>query len=681
MNINWLSDILNILKEDDESIKRKKERNLFEKEFWKRRISKYDEEFIEKIVDYWFDNFMKKYSELWMSYKNHNLKVIFHNSFDLTKEEISFNEEYEKFSNEYWERFLNSKEKTMKRLCSYWFENFKNKLKEKYWIDENEYRLSRILYFFTLTKEEFEYQTLCLNYHEFFWNKFSLLDSKSKEEIINMYEDPKDFYEKIKKNWIRVSKNSNLYYDVFLLSLLNKEECEIEIEKRYNYEKFKKEYWYYFSSLKEERRNELSLFWYKNFLKEVKKREWLKWKDFSITRNFYNKTEEDYKEYLMYKESVDFWINLMKFNKEKIELVKSTWISNLMNIVNRRWLSSYDRWIHIIICELMYWLRINNEKDKYICHNCWYKKRLSILTEQRMCYWDPNKICERCFPKNYTVSSFWERELFEFIHENFTWKIISWSRVIEDSKWNKWKREIDIHLIHKNIWFEYNWTYFHWTELSKKRDFEKLEQAKKQWIKIYTVNEKDWKEDKENEKRRIINILKKEWIFSPRNINEISKIKSQRKFKDLNYTLSQLDNEFEIERFKEFFWNEIIENLSDEFKDELKLFWFHEVEIRMKNRKISKEFINLDFEKHLRRYVLIDNKNYEFNKEVDKFIKEFWKDFQDLNMFHKEKLVYFWFEDFVKSLKELNWDYSDLRNAYTKITRRLYKDVASKELI
>lgn len=279
-----------------------------------------------------------------------------------------------------------------------------------------------------------------------------------------------------------------------------------------------------------------------------------------------------------------------------------------------------------------------------------------------------------CFPINYSISSFWERELFEFIYENFTWKIISWSRILWDEK-NKYKKEIDIHLIHKNIWFEYNWSYWHWSEESIKRDNEKIEMSKRQWIKLYIVKEEDWKWNKQKEKERVIQILKNEWIYSPRNIKEIDLVKNQEKFQWLWFHINQLDKEYEVERFINLFWKNIIDNQDFSLIEELKNIWFYEFEERMKSRNISKDSLIKDFNKNSKRYILTEFNEYSFNLEEDKFISKFWEEYEKLTMMNKEKLVFFWFEDFLEEINKLNWDYKNLMNAYTKINRNIYKKI------
>lgn len=589
----------------------------------------------------------------------------------MDEEEYKKNIEYQKFSNEFWSSFDNSKERIQNKLIEYWFDNFQRKLEEKNWLKEKWYRLSWILERIEMAKEEVEFEEYIQNYKKFFKNQFSCLKMNDKKLIINKFQDPFSLSLEFEKKWIDLDYFDNIL-EAFVLLSLEQSDITKEMNIRKNYRKFKDEFWFQFTSSKNVK--ELLEFWFHKFIKEIEKRNWLKWiKDFNILRKFFDKNKEEFEEFKLFEKCTELWILIEQFSKDKIKIIKNFWIDNILEIIKKRWLDDYKRWIHIVILEILTWRKINNEWCFYLCENCWYKWELSTLIEQRMRIKN-SLICERCFPINWTKSSCWEREVFEFIFENFSWKMISWSRVIENDNLNNWKKEIDIHLVHKNIWFEYNWTYWHSSEEAKIKDQEKIEQAKKQWITIYTIKEEDWVHKNENEKKRIIEILKKEWIYSPRNKEEINFIKNQEKFKDLWYILSQLDNEYEIERLSEFFWKEEIDKLSFWEKEELKIFWYHEIIERMKRRNIKKDFILQNLWRNLRRYVLTNFNEYSFNLEDDKFIKHFWDEYFNLTMLHKERLIYFWFEDFINELKRIK-SYSSLPNAYVKIWRKLCSDM------
>ena len=97
-----------------------------------------------------------------------------------------------------------------------------------------------------------------------------------------------------------------------------------------------------------------------------------------------------------------------------------------------------------------------------------------------------------------------EKEILEFIQQNYTKTIITNSKTILDTK-----QELDIYLPDLNLAFEFNGTYWH-SSLHKQRLYhqEKTDQALKQGIQLIHIWEQSYNSNPELIKAMILNKLK-----------------------------------------------------------------------------------------------------------------------------------------------------------------------------
>lgn len=153
-------------------------------------------------------------------------------------------------------------------------------------------------------------------------------------------------------------------------------------------------------------------------------------------------------------------------------------------------------------------ININNDILTYYCYECnnnfEISKQLFYLRNKN------NHIC--CTICNSTISkniSYKEKEVYDFIHENYRNEII---------KNHKDKYEIDIYLPDLNIGFEFNGLYWH-SELYKDKYYhlDKTNYFKNKNIQIIHIWEDDWDYKKDIIKSMILNKINKSNIIYGRN--------------------------------------------------------------------------------------------------------------------------------------------------------------------
>lgn len=133
---------------------------------------------------------------------------------------------------------------------------------------------------------------------------------------------------------------------------------------------------------------------------------------------------------------------------------------------------------------------------------------------------NPCNVCQKTLMA-FNGKSKQETELFEYIQSNCEYK------VIQHYTKNLNKKEIDIYIPELNLGFEYNGTYWHMdnrfympNDLNKVKnetaqeiwnnEDEKIKICKKLGINLYIIKEIEWIYDNENQKSRILNIIKTE---------------------------------------------------------------------------------------------------------------------------------------------------------------------------
>lgn len=144
------------------------------------------------------------------------------------------------------------------------------------------------------------------------------------------------------------------------------------------------------------------------------------------------------------------------------------------------------------------------DKTKLVfkCLEC--NKEFEILTYQF--YWrvnNINKICTKCHPISET-SSFLEKELLNFIKENYKGEIVSNTNNIIKPY------EIDVYLPDLKIGFEFNGVFWH-SEKFKNNSYhlDKLNKSNESSIRLITIWEDDWNIKNDICKSFIMNILSK----------------------------------------------------------------------------------------------------------------------------------------------------------------------------
>jgi len=196
-----------------------------------------------------------------------------------------------------------------------------------------------------------------------------------------------------------------------------------------------------------------------------------------------------------------------------------------------------------------------------------YKTRTSTLYDRLH---SETILCTKCNPMNSYSTSGKEKELIEFIKENYNKEILLNDRNIIKPY------EIDIFLPELNIAFEFNGVYWH-NELYKDKDyhFNKYNECKKQSIFLFQIYEDDWIYKKDIVKSMILNKIKKtkNKIYARKTeVKEINDNKLIRKFLDTNHiqgfssssikiglffddklvslmTFKKKNNDFELNRF------------------------------------------------------------------------------------------------------------------------------------
>ena len=158
----------------------------------------------------------------------------------------------------------------------------------------------------------------------------------------------------------------------------------------------------------------------------------------------------------------------------------------------------------------------------YHCNKCNkdYKLSYGLLTHRLKYKMNPCPTCQKSL-LSFTGSSSQEKEVFDFIKRNCSYSII------QHYTKNLRKKEIDIFIPELKIGFEYNGTYWHMdnryyksTDINKVKnksanflwykEDEKIKFCEKLGIKLYIIKEIEWLYDNENQKSRILNILKNE---------------------------------------------------------------------------------------------------------------------------------------------------------------------------
>lgn len=619
---------------------------LFSKEYWLNfwNLKSYNK---NKLLEFWFFNFQQliknksflKNESLIFSLENKNINI---KEYEIILEE-------RKFKNHFWSKFFNCSEIHKSKLISFWFNNILKLLKE--FKELKEIQFNDIIEFdllkLDLKREEL---TRFLDYKYFssiFWQQFVQTNNDKIKKTLDLWKIEflkriKEFNRKIKKETFQV------IYEIVILWKSNKDYLNY-IE----YQKFYEEYWIEFSNWWKRNKEKLIEIWFKKFKKELKNKDWLNWHNLSdiIKNDLLSMNINEYQIYINSKNFSNFyWLEFWSLRKEYKDYLIQIWFEEFRKLINQKSYLKNERLIDIIEHDFL-----NIEKDDFL----YFKEKrkfdlefwrnfifLTIEKKDKLIrFWIENfkkEIKNKKYLNEYSFSfqvenfdltkeefyqkiqnvkskqfSNKEKELFEFIKSIYNWKIE------ENIKWifkNQTRKEIDIFLEELNLWFEFNWVYWHnydyWTS-------QKIKIWKEYWIRIINIFEHEFDLFKD----QIQNIIKYEINKKESNNLKISWNKILFNWIDVDYSLNN-----QILFLK----NDYIHSLNKEDIELLKNN-FNIKELRM---IVRWDLINIDnflklwFE-IMNHYDVYTITSYDFKKfEIGKLNNQI--------KYKKEKLILFW---------------------------------------
>lgn len=224
-------------------------------------FSQINKDSLNELLEYWFDEFEKDVKDKWIDEElslRQKLEL-------LKKDKKEFKREIElkKFRNEFSNRKMSwVKDDVIEELLRIWFENFMKVLDERNLDYENaniNYLINEIL----KDEEEFNKSREEEKFIEFFWKTFSSLLSEKKEKMINIW-----FNEILSR-----MKERNIDWTFSMNEIYEKCSCsKEEFHKIVEYEKFFNTFWKKFSSLDEDKKEELIKIWFDNLLNKLKEK-------------------------------------------------------------------------------------------------------------------------------------------------------------------------------------------------------------------------------------------------------------------------------------------------------------------------------------------------------------------------------------------------------------------------
>lgn len=458
---------------------------LFKNKLWIKLFNK----FWDELLKIWYSNFIDeinwKFKEIFEKFW---LKEYLNSRWKNEKEILEY-KSYISFSNEFWKKFTMLSNKW--ELLKIWFDNV---IKEINW----EYKRIYELWWFNLYLISKNYYSnkndliLEISFKNEFWKEFSILDDKEKWKLLklNLNEVKNDILNDYKE----------IYNEEWLSWYLRFKWKIVSLKNYLNEKKFKRFFWRNFSNLSLNKRNKLLRIWFE----EVKKDMWRHNILNDISNYLYLKDFDNEELDSIEKETIIqkiSWIQMFRINN----LFK--WILMKSELKDVKYWSNFEfnSWINSV-----YWLVLNKlwfdiNKIWEIKFNCWHSFNLSHQILSRISKW-VSDVCIKCNP-HIRSSSYKERELSDFIKSIYKWEVLNNQKILEIfEEWKKKQRkEIDIYLPSLNLWFEFNWIYWHNDD--KSWSYKKYYQAKKQWIRLITIWEDIWFNKKEIIKNEIKKLL------------------------------------------------------------------------------------------------------------------------------------------------------------------------------
>lgn len=399
----------------------------------------------EKLLNYWFENYVKNFWDEAFSFSINFLHLPI---------------DYYRFAKTFWMNFTNLTKRQRNKLLDYWFEkyieNFQNDL------PKNAINFLNDLEWYWEHKNYWKF----VNY---FWETFSNLKKSNRDKLCKYWFEKyiKVFWEEKLLIWVQ-------YLDDFNWYLEYKE-----------YLKFHQKYWSKFYILKNNVKKDLSKYWFDNYQRDFWDEELFIWHKFLNDLQWYFYYKEDKK---LLKE---FWRNYFKLLPENKEIIlKKYWFEKTKDKLKEL------KYFAVLLYEFHLWEELKVEDWEVVCEKCWnkYKINKSFLKKIR----ESGTHCIECKILNNKKFSKWEKELLDFIRENFHWKILENNRTVLD-----WL-ELDIYLKELNCWIEYNGNYHHRNQkinLKQKRCEEKD-------INFILVWEDLWLSKREIVKKEVLRKLK-----------------------------------------------------------------------------------------------------------------------------------------------------------------------------
>lgn len=468
----------------------------------------------KNLIDYWFENFMRIMEEKpWLENENLLLFDVLTKYKDLSEKEFNlWYFENEKFLKEYKNFYFRLNKEQKEEILNVWIENFKKWLwffkKEdlKLWIS-----LYDVLWCLNNEKKYFEMVNYKKYANFFQWKFYWLKNDEIFNEILSIPFE--EFYNKVSK--IEIFKKLNLSFLLnFYKNWETKENIFIlnrdKIDKKIRSE-FKKFYWNKKIYIDENIYWKLEKYGIDKFIKNLNEKIYIleNW-DLLINDIFHylNFSKENYLKEKEFQKFTNFWTKwLWQITKENREILIKLWFNNVLKEFKKRKFSNFNDFCIIKCFEERVWNKFKLSNNWFICKKCKKENLLNSIIFWRMSRdVELTSLCLHCIPKT-TKRSLWEIEVFNFISEIYNGTIRENPRILKNKESNR-KWEIDIFLEELNLWFEYNWEFYHSWYFSEDKTEEKIKYAKEIWIDLFVIWEKDWKNNKKETKKFILEKIK-----------------------------------------------------------------------------------------------------------------------------------------------------------------------------
>lgn len=442
-----------------------------------------------------------------------------------------------------------------------------------------------------------------------YWNKFLRLRESHKKELINYWF--KRFKDTLKENyWI--DENLNLYSDQFFYFNKTKEEYLLYIE----YRSFTNEYSYRFSRLNKDRINELLKYWFNNFQKMLKEKNWIRndWNLYDRMFIYFDKWEKEYiddtNKILFLNKYKQRFYNLWEKNKQ--ELI-NFWFDNFQKILKEKnWIK--DEWN---LYNNVFLLFDKNEKD-FLQDNEYelFKKE----------YW--NMFIKQKTDKKEKLIEYWFRNFQETLKEK-DWIKVKWNLYYNiffyfDKSREEYFLDIEYDLFSEEYWRKFESIWRKWKKELLNYWFDNFQK---------TLKEKYW--------------IRIEWSL----------------YKDVFLNFNKTKDEYlylkEYKLFSNEYWS-WFGSMNKERKNEIVNYWFE----NFKRSLTEKHWIKIEWNLFDDIFIFLDKtkEEYYYHVEQKKFIEKYWLSFS-LSI-SKNEIIEYWYGEFVSFMSEHELNKYDNRKIF-----------------